>query len=68
MPVEFYAFSIEWQPWEPLDSIAIMRLTSLMMSFSFTVDIVREVLRTIPEIAPFTDELLPFRPDFQTEN
>jgi acyl-homoserine lactone acylase PvdQ len=68
MPVEFYAFSIEWEPWTPLDSLAIMRLTSLMMSFSFTVDIVREVFRHIPEIAPFSDELLPFRADFQTEN
>ena len=64
MPIEFYAFSIEWEPWTELDSLAIMRLTSLMMSFSFTVDIVREQLRHVPEIEPFIDELMPFRADF----
>ena len=68
MPIEFYAFGIEWEPWTAMDSLVIMRLTSLMMSFSFTVDIVREIFRHVPDIAPLTDELMPFRADFQSEN
>ena len=68
MPLEFFAFSVEWEPWTEMDSLTIMRLTSLMMSFSFTVDIVRETLRYVPEIEPFIDELLPFRSDFQSSN
>ena len=39
-----------------------------MMSFSFTVDIVREIFRHVPDIAPLTDEFMPFRADFQSEN
>jgi hypothetical protein len=68
MPVEFYAFSIEWEPWTEIDSVTFMRLTSLSMSFSFTTDIVREVFRHIPELEPFIDEILPFRSDFQSDN
>ena len=63
MPIEFYAFSIEWRDWTAEDSLTIMRLISLNMSFSFTTDIVREVFRYIPELAPLIDELLPFRAD-----
>ena len=68
LPIEFYAFEVEWEPWTEIDSLTIMRLTSLMMSFSFIVDIVRENLRYVPEIEPFIDELLPFRSDFQSSN
>ena len=40
-----------------------MRLVSLMMSFSFTYDIMRETWRHVPELEPMIDELLPFRAD-----
>ena len=68
MPIEFYAFSIEWRDWTAIDSLAIMRLISLTMSFSFTTDIVREIFRYIPELKPLIDELLPFRSDLQSGN
>ena len=68
MPIEFYAFSIEWRDWTAIDSLAIMRLISLTMSFSFTTDIVREILRYIPDLEPLIDELLPFRSDLQSGN
>ena len=68
MPIEFYAFSIEWRDWTAIDSLAIMRLISLTMSFSFTTDIVREIFRYIPELEPLIDEILPFRSDLQSLN
>ena len=68
MPVEFYAFSIEWRDWTAEDSLTMMRLVSLGMSFSFTTDIVREVFRYIPELNTIIDELLPFRSDLQGDN
>ena len=68
MPVEFYVFSIEWRDWTAEDSLTIMRLISLQMSFSFTTDIVREVYRYIPEYEAMIDELLPFRSDLQSDN
>ena len=68
MPVEFYVFSMEWRDWTAEDSLTIMRLISLNMSFSFTVDIVREVFRYIPELEPLIDEIFPFRSDFQSPN
>ena len=67
-PVEFYAFNIEWRDWSVVDSLVIMRIISLQMSFSFTTDIVREVFRYIPELNSKIDELLPFRSDFQGTN
>ena len=63
MPVEFYAFGIEWSEWTAVDSLLIIRMISLSMSYSFTSDIVREVYRYIPELSPIIDELLPFRSD-----
>ena len=64
LPIEYYAFEVEWEPWTEIDSVTFMRLTSLSMSFSFTTDIVREVFRHIPDLEPFIDEILPFRSDF----
>ena len=61
MPVEFHAFGIEWTDWQIEDTMAIMRLVSLMMSFSFTYDIMRENWRHVPELEPMIDELFPFR-------
>ena len=63
MPVEFYAFDIEWVDWQIEDSLSVMRLVSLMMSFSFTYDIMRENWRHVPELEPMIDELFPFRSD-----
>ena len=68
MPVEFYAFGIEWNEWTAVDSLVIIRLISLKMSFSFTTDIAREVLRYIPELSSMIDEIMPFRSDFQGTN
>ena len=54
--------------WTIEDSLAIMRLMSLTMSFSMTTDIVREIFRYVPELEPFIDDILPFRSDLQSGN
>ena len=68
MPIEFYVFEIEWRDWTIEDSLAIMRLISLTMSFSLHTDVAREVFRYIPELEPFIDDILPFRSDLQSDN
>ena len=50
------------------ESAFVVYFMSLNMSFSFTVDIVREVFRYIPELEPLIDEIFPFRSDFQSPN
>ena len=43
-----------------------MRLQNLVMSFSWHVDIYREIFRNIPELKDLAEELLPYRTDFMS--
>ena len=49
LPPEFYAFGIsdlkEWRPWDPIDSLALLKYKSYYLSWNWMNDLAREALR-----------------------
>lgn len=43
-PWEMSLLGVEWHPWHPIESIAIMKLTSFLLAFDYKYEILREKL------------------------
>lgn len=67
LPPEFLAFGYSqsnWEPWTPVDSLSVIRLMSLHLTWSWQSDLFREVLKMLhPDIGYFAEELFPFTGD-----
>ena len=67
LPPELLAFGYSasnWEPWTPVDSLTVIRLMSLHLTWSWQSDLFREVLKMLhPDIGFFAEELFPFTGD-----
>ena len=49
LPPEFYAFGLsdlsQWRPWEPSDTLALLKYKSFYLSWNWMNDLARESLR-----------------------
>lgn len=64
LPPEFYLFGLdkkEWEPWTPIDSMAIMKMMELSLTWDWTQDYTREVQKMEnPELAELVDLIMPY--------
>ena len=67
LPPEFLAYGYsasDWEPWTPVDSLCVLRLMSLHLTWSWQSDLFREVLRMVhPDVGALVEELFPFTGD-----
>lgn len=61
-PLEFYILWEDFEPWEPLHSIAIQGLLQYFITFDWFMELVRSRLTEVYD-KDFVDRLIPFRED-----
>ena len=68
MPPEFLALGLlgqGWEPWTPVDSLSVIRLMSLHLSWSWQSDLKRSRFHMQhPNVSALAEELFPFSPEF----
>ena len=58
----------EWDPWTPQDSMAIMKMMELSLTWDWTQDWVREVLKLeSPELEKIAEIIVPFTQEYMKE-
>ena len=71
LPPEFLAlgYSVSnWEPWTPVDSLCVLRLMSLHLTWSWQSDLHREILRKLhPDLGALAEEIFPFTGDMTTK-
>ena len=72
LPPEFLVYGLtvdNWEPWTPVDSLCVLRLMSLHLTWSWQSDLFRDILRMLhPDLGAFSEELFPFSGDMLFED
>jgi acyl-homoserine lactone acylase PvdQ len=67
LPLEFYIFGIQdkIRPWEPTDVISLINLINLSLTWDWTQDFTREVIKSqSEEMRILAEELIPYNANF----
>ena len=71
MPPEFLAFGFtknNWEPWTPVDSLMVIRLMSLHLTWNWHADLFREIFHMLSDdTGALAEEIYPITADLMAE-
>ena len=69
-PPEFYVLGLHktaWDPWTPIDTLAIINLMEFSLTFDWQMDWIREILKNeSPDLADLADQITPFVAEYMS--
>lgn len=62
LPPEFLALGLDFEPWHPTDSLAIIKLVNFHLSYNWSQDLLRDIFSSLEggQLEDLVEELVPF--------